>query len=337
VIQGGVSVNPLAAVDVPPGVPRCAEHAGSWCAKVFDLSHAAWLARAAQVVITPLIAIVAIIIVAVILRWIVGRLIKRLVSDAGNGHGRSIVRPLKDRSSHRLSAETASDRRAQRAQTLGSLLKSVASVVIYGLAFVIILQKLGINVGAIIASAGVIGLAVAFGAQTLVQDFVSGVFMMLEDQYGVGDWVDVGSASGTVETLGLRVSTLRGLDGTLWHVRNGTITAVGNSSQHYATAVVDIPVAYTADTDHALEVIGQAARAAAARPDVGKHLLGEVTVAGVQSITPEAVTLRVTVPTKPGQQWGVKRTLNADIKTALRSADIPSPLIGLLTNGNGTG
>ncbi len=327
----------VAALDAAPGVPNCATHAGSWCAKVFDLSHAAWLARVAQVVITPLIAIVAIIVVAVILRWVVGKLIKRLVSGSRNGHGRGILRPLKDRSSHRLSTETVSDRREQRAQTLGSLLKSVASLVIYGLAFVIILQKLGINVGAIIASAGVIGLAVGFGAQSLVQDFLSGIFMMIEDQYGVGDWVDVGSAEGTVETLGLRVSTLRDLDGTLWHVRNGTITAVGNSSQHFATAVVDIPVAYTADTEAALEIMGHAARTAAARPEVRKNLLGEVTVAGVQSIAPEAVTLRVTVPTKPGQQWATRRTLNAAIKTALRSAGIPSPLVGVLTSGNGSG
>jgi small conductance mechanosensitive channel len=330
-------VDLVAALDASPGVPNCATHAGSWCAKVFSLSHAAWLARVAQVVITPLIAIVAVIIVAVILRWLIGKLIKKLISDTGRARGPSILRPLKDRSSHRLPEDTVSDRREQRAQTLGSLLRSVASLVIYGLAFVIILQKVGINVGAIIASAGVIGLAVGFGAQTVVQDFLSGVFMMIEDQYGVGDWVDVGSAAGTVENVGLRVCTLRDLDGTLWHVRNGTITAVGNSSQHYATAVMDIPVAYTADTEHALEVVGHAARTTAARPEVRKSLLGDVTVAGVQSIAPEAITLRVTVPTKPGQQWATRRTFNADIKTALRSAGIPSPLIGVLTNGNGSG
>jgi small conductance mechanosensitive channel len=330
-------VNLFAALDAAPGVPNCATHAGSWCAKVFDLSHAAWLARVAQVVITPLIVSLAIIVVAVVLRWVLGKLIKKLVSDAGRGRGPSILRPLKDRSSHRLPEDTVSDRREQRAQTLGSLLKSVASLVIYGLAFVIILQKLGINVGAIIASAGVIGVAVGFGAQSVVQDFLSGIFMMIEDQYGVGDWIDVGSAEGTVENVGLRVSTLRDLDGTLWHVRNGTITAVGNSSQHFATAVVDIPVAYSADAEQALEVVGHAARTAAARSDVRKNLLGDITVAGVQSIAPEAITLRVTVPTKPGQQWATRRTLNAAIKTALRSAGIPSPLVGVLTNGNGSG
>jgi small conductance mechanosensitive channel len=217
------------------------------------------------------------------------------------------------------------ERRRQRAATIGSLLRSTTSFMIYGTAFVLVLGEFGVNLAPIIASAGVIGVAVGFGAQNLVKDFLSGMFMMLEDQYGVGDVVDLGPASGTVETIGLRVTTVRDIEGTLWYVRNGAISRVGNTSQHFSIALVDVPLGHGADLTRATEVAEQAARRAVAEPPLADDLLGEVNVLGVQSVTAEGVTLRVTVTTRPGQQAAVRRALFEAIATAFTEENMPPP------------
>ncbi|TVT18939.1 mechanosensitive ion channel [Amycolatopsis acidiphila] len=240
-----------------------------------------------------------------------------MTSGVADGRMPTMLRPL----SHR-GGSAASARRAQRARTVGSLLRSVASFVIYGVAFVLVLSKLGINIAPILASAGVVGVAVGFGAQNLIKDFLSGIFMMLEDQYGVGDVVDLGDATGTVEMVGLRITTVRDVNGTVWYVRNGTISAVGNSTQRFGVAVVDMPIGYTADVDQAAEIAGEAARQAVARAPLSDDVLGEVETLGAQDLTQTGITLRLTVKTKPGRQWAVRRALTADVKMALDTAGI---------------
>ena len=128
---------------------------------------------------------------------------------------------------------------------MGSLLKSITSIVIFTIFGITAIAELGYPIGPLIASAGVVGVALGFGAQSLVKDFLSGIFMIFEDQYGVGDVVDLGEASGTVEAVGLRVTRLRDVEGTVWYVRNGEILRVGNQSQNWARTVLDIPVAST--------------------------------------------------------------------------------------------
>lgn len=295
---------------------------GFRCQRIYHLTHTDWLSRLGQNVLAPLIAIVAILTVAVLLRWLAHRLISRLTTGVAAGGMPKIPHP-------RRLGPTSFERRAQRARTVGSLLRSVSTFVVHGTAFVLVLGKLGIDVAPILASAGVVGVAVGFGAQNLVKDFLSGIFMMLEDQYGVGDVVDLGAASGTVEMVGLRVTTVRDIDGTAWYVRNGTITAVGNSTQHYGVAVVDIPIGYSADVEHALEIAGEAARQAVAEPPLADDILGEVDILGTQNLTQAAITIRLTVTTKPGKQWAVRRALTADVKTALDDAGIAAPLAGL--------
>ena len=159
-------------------------------------------------------------------------------------------------------------RRVQRAETMGSLLKSVASIVIFTVFGITAVAQLGYPIGPLIASAGVVGVALGFGAQSLVKDFLSGIFMIFEDQYGVGDSVDVGEAGGTVEAVGLRVTRLRDVEGTVWYVRNGEIIRVGNQSQNWARTVLDIPVALNQDLRRVQDVL----RDVAARP-VGRRRL----------------------------------------------------------------
>jgi small conductance mechanosensitive channel len=199
---------------------------------------------------------------------------------------------------------------------------------IYGVAFMMVLAEFGVDIAPMLASAGVVGLAIGFGAQNLVRDFLSGIFMMLEDQYGVGDTVDVGAAVGEVEAVGLRTTTIRDVSGTVWYVRNGEILRVGNSSKGFAVAVVDLPLAHHADTRLAGELALQAAR------EVTEHEHAEdVTetpkLLGVQSVTPYAVTLRLTVQTRPGRQWAVQRALNARVQSALTAAEIPAPAVAV--------
>ncbi|NKQ55809.1 mechanosensitive ion channel [Amycolatopsis sp. K13G38] len=266
-------------------------------------------------ILKPLLGILAILVGAYLTRWLAHRLIDRMTTGIAEGRISSLLhRPI----------TTTSERRAQRARTVGSLLRSVASFVIYGIATILALSKLGINIAPILASAGVVGVAVGFGAQNLIKDFLSGIFMMLEDQYGVGDVVDLGDAAGTVEMIGLRITTVRDIDGTLWYVRNGTISAVGNSTQRFGVAVVDIPIGYTADVDRALEIAAQTARVTVEH--LKDDVLGEVELLGAQELSQASITIRLTVTTKPGRQWAVRRALMADVKMALDTAGIAAPL-----------
>lgn len=181
------------------------------------------------------------------------------------------------------------------------------------------------------------GLAIGFGAQNLVRDFVTGVFMLLEDQYGVGDIVDLGEAIGEVESVGLRVTTVRDVDGTLWYVRNGEILRVGNMSQDYAVARVEVPVSLSADVTRAEEVAVEAAKEALKDPELAANVIGEPEMLGVQELSPDLVTLRMTVKTKPNAQWSVQRRLRREILRAYdrNGIDLPYPQgrVPLLVNG----
>ncbi|GEL96174.1 mechanosensitive ion channel family protein [Cellulomonas composti] len=217
----------------------------------------------------------------------------------------------------------ATARRAQRARTLGSVLRSTASIVVGGIAFFLVLDQLGINLAPFIASVGIVGVALGFGAQSLVKDFLTGTFMLLEDQYGVGDVVDVGPAVGTVEAVTLRVTKVRDAEGTLWHVPNGTMVRVGNKTQGWSYATVELEVDYFADLDEVRRVLTEVAAAVAADPTTGAAVDGEPTVTGIEKLTADGVTMRVRVRSTPARQWEVARALRSAARTALEEAGIP--------------
>ena len=317
---------PLPLPTAPISETPCSATDGPWCEVVYQVTGIDWLARALSVVIDGTIKTVLIVAIAVLVRGLLHRGIRRLARGAGEGQLPALLRPLRDRGTQRPhTGVVLSERRRQRAATIGSLLRSVASLVIYGIAFVLILGEFGVDLTPIVASAGVIGLAVGFGAQNLVKDFLSGIFMMLEDQYGVGDTVDLGPASGTVESVGLRVTTVRDAEGTLWYVRNGEISRVGNHSQHFSIALIDVPVGHGTNIARATAIAETAAREAVTEPPLAATVLDEVTVLGVQSVTSEAVTLRLTVTTKPGEQVAVRRAMFGAVSTAFAEAQIPPP------------
>jgi moderate conductance mechanosensitive channel len=221
----------------------------------------------------------------------------------------------------------AAVRRAQRAQTIGSVLRSIATVVIGVMTILMVMTELGFDLGPLLASAGIAGVAIGFGAQTLVKDYLSGLFMVAEDQYGIGDVVDLGEASGTVESVGLRVTQVRAVDGTLWHVRNGEILRVGNSSQGWARAVLDIPVPYDADVEKVSDLILSSAKDLSADPDYRRLILDDPEIWGVEALTGESVVIRLAIRTKPLEQWGVARAMRARLKVDLDRAGLRIPLL----------
>ena len=310
--------------------PPCVAEDGSLCQKMYELTSTDWLARYADTVVNGAVSVLTIMLVAFGLRLLIHRAISRLSNRISEGRAPSWLRGRdRDAQSGPGPRAQSAERRAQRARTLGSLLRSVSSFVIYGIAFIMVLAEFGVDVAPILASAGVLGIAIGFGAQNLVRDFLSGIFMMLEDQYGVGDTVDLGEAIGDVEAVGLRITTIRDISGTVWYVRNGEILRVGNFSKGFAVAVVDVPVGHQADIDRAGEFALQGAREVT-EGEHARDVIAPPELLGVQAVTPYAVTLRLTVKTRPGRQWQVQRALNTRVQSALTTAGVPAPVVAAL-------
>ena len=258
---------------------------------------------------TP-VRILAIVIAALVARHILHRVINGVVARAGAVAPPKRVFPGKRVAKVVIGSTTMfSERRAQRAKTLGSLMRSVVTAVVYSIAAVMVLQELGFNVAPLIASAGVVGVALGFGAQNLVKDFINGVFMLAEDQYGVGDVIDMGQAKGTVEAVGLRITRLRDDDGAAWFVRNGEVLRLGNKSQGWSTAMVDVTVAAEEDLDKVRELLSEVATQLVEDPAFVDVIDGDAQVLGFETVTPGAVTFRVVIRTKPLENGSVERAL----------------------------
>ncbi|HEX6335619.1 MAG TPA: mechanosensitive ion channel family protein [Jiangellaceae bacterium] len=282
--------------------------------------------------------IIGLILLAFIARYVLHRLINRMVHRAETTQPPD--RMLGSKQAARIvfgSTGAYSERRALRARTLGSLAKSIITAVIAAIAIVMILAQFGFNIGPLLASAGIVGVALGFGAQNLVKDFLSGVMMLLEDQYGVGDVIDMGEATGVVEAVGLRVTRLRSIDGTVWYVRNGEVIRVGNSSQDWARAVIDIGVSYEADPARVREILAEVSHEFAADLAWSELILEEPEVWGVESLGADSVVVRLVVKTKPLEQWKVARQLRERIKVRLdqEGIEIPFPQRTIWVRGEG--
>ncbi|HEY5518896.1 MAG TPA: mechanosensitive ion channel family protein [Cellulomonas sp.] len=301
----------LTAAD-PQGPGAVLADNGKAAARWFDaLITPAW-----QIALT--LAIGAIVLA--LLRRFIARTVRKLVDGgpAVRRHaGRLLARGLRQDGGQPDVSPLAAARRAQRAQTMGSALSSGATLLVGGLVVVVGLGLLHIDVGPLLASAGVVGVALGFGAQTLVKDFLAGISMLAEDQYGVGDVVDLGEASGVVEQVGLRVTQVRSLNGTLWYVRNGEILRVGNMTQGWSRALIEVRVLADQDVPRVRELLLQAATEVTADPELGPAIQGDAEVAGIEDLTAEGVMLRLLVKTAPSRQWDVSRALRARIRENL--------------------
>ncbi|MEX2324176.1 MAG: mechanosensitive ion channel family protein, partial [Nitriliruptoraceae bacterium] len=200
-----------------------------------------------------------------------------------------------------------------------------AAAAVWLAAVLVILQDLGIRLQPILAGAGLIGVIIGFGAQQLVRDIIAGIAMLIEDQYGVGDWIEVDGVFGEVERVGLRATAFRDIDGVVHHVLNGYIQRVGNLSQHWARATFDVPLALDADIATAKELIHQVATELARDSVWGADIIGDPEVWGVQEYGPAGVKIRLVVATKPLRNWDITRQLRERIKYAFDAAGIRMP------------
>ena len=282
----------------------------SWvCQQVLESTDGnEFLARTADFLLAKPLQILLILLGA----WVANRLLRRAIA----------------RFDQRVAANDSVLGRARatsRAETISQVFRSVATASIYGIAALLVLGEVGINLGPLLAGAGIAGVAIGFGAQSLVKDFLSGVFMIVEDQYGVGDVVDLGDASGTGEAVTLRSTRLRDVNGTVWHVPNGTIQRVANKSQEWARAVIDVTVAYDTDVRHASDVIKLVADELWHEEAWNSCVLEEPEVWGVESLGADGVVIRLVLKTQPAEQFKVMRELRVRIKNAFEAEGIQIP------------
>ncbi len=316
----------------------CGSDPGIACEFVFELTENEFLARAVEWAVSKPLKVVFIFLVAFVANRLLRRAIQRSVDrlvvlrqasaqqreeqEVGDGRFESLL----GRAEEKLEfLKAQSERSQQRARTLGTVLKSIATSLIYGFAVLMVLGEFGVNLGPLIAGAGVVGIALGFGAQTIVRDFLSGIFMMLEDQYGVGDVIDFGETAGVVEEISLRTTQLRDVHGTVWFVPNGEIKRVGNKSQLWSRTVLDIDVAYDTDLGRAGEIIkGVAIELYEEQPEKAT-IIEPPEIWGVERFGDNSITIRLAVKTEPLEQWAVGRELRGRLKRALDEAGIEIP------------
>ena len=314
----------LAQATNDPGLVQACGPKGEqgWiCSTVYRITGDERAAEVADALSKP-IRVVVILLVAWLVVAISRRFISRLVAKMSGGVEKLVAHP---KVSFVDTGPMSQTRRAQRAETVGAVLRSIVAIVVWTIAIFSALEVLGVSLGPLLATAGVAGIAIAFGAQSLVKDFLTGAFMLVEDQFAVGDVVDVGVATGTVEGVSLRTTRLRDLDGVVWHVPNGTIVRVGNKSQQWSRSVVDIPVAYQADIAKATDVIREVADALRHDDHFAPLILDQPDVLGVESMAPGQVIVRVVIRTQPQAQFRVGRELRLRVKAALDAAGIAAP------------
>ena len=318
----------------------CGADSGAVCSLIFDMTGSPNAARIAEFATRPIKALLILVVA-----WIVNRMVRRWVDHIVEGwlerrsEAEEEARRKSDEVSDRLDdlRESAlrrarllvdqQERSGQRTRTLGTVLRSITSFTIYGIAVMMALGEFDVNLGPLIAGAGIVGVAVGFGAQSLVKDFLSGVFMLLEDQYGVGDVVDVGDTVGVVEEVKLRSTQIRDINGTLWHIPNGSIPRVANMSQDWGRVVLDVEVAYDTDLAVATAVIKDVADGVWEEQLPSATIVEEPAILGVQDFGESSVSIRLMAKTEPAEHWATARELRARIKVALDEAgiDIPFP------------
>jgi moderate conductance mechanosensitive channel len=291
----------------------------------WDLSHSSAATQLVKVyLVGPLSQagrIVFVLVLALVVRAIVNRVIRKVTERAATA---TLPVPANGRA-HKAAAAVhlaGTERREQRARALGSILRSAVSIIVFGIAALTVLGILGFNLAPLLASTAVLGVALGFGAQNLVRDYLAGLLMLVEDHYGVGDTINAGVATGTVEAMTLLTTQLRDVNGVVWHIRNGTIDGVGNESQGWSRAVIDYPVPYGEDLARIRTLMDRAAESLYREGGWKELMLEKPEVWGAQELSSKEVTMRLVAKTTPMRQWEVARELRARVKAALDAAGV---------------
>ena len=305
----------------------CGAEPAYLCEKVFEWTDSEFAAIAAEWILDRPIRILLIVVIAWLISRVLQRAVVRFTKTIATPSKNATLSQLRERGPGRLLIEETTRARAEaRAETIGLVLRSIVTAVVWSIAALLILGQLEIDLAPLIAGAGIGGIALGFGAQSIVKDFLSGLFMLIEDQYGVGDVIDIGPATGTVEEVSLRSTTLRDVNGTVWHIPNGEIARVGNYSQLWSRAVIDVEVAYDVDLRFASGVIQRVADEMWEDPEWGgDELMERPEVWGIQNLGASGIAIRLAVKTEPSMQWATERELRLRIKEALDEAGIEIP------------
>ena len=300
----------------PELIEACGEKPGVVCESVFGWTSNRRLAEAAEWLVGTPLRILLVCVIALLLNRLVRGIITRAVARFLDEHREPRRFELRLADKQMALLVERAERARQRALTMSAVLCNLATVAIFSVATLMVLSELGVNLAPLIAGAGIIGIAVGFGSQALVRDFISGMFLVIEDQFGVGDTVDLGEAKGVVERVTLRTTSLRDVEGNLWVVPNGEIRRVANKSQLWARAVLDVRVDYDADLDRAIVVLQEVASDLwqSSAPTAG--IIEEPQVLGIESFGDGVTVVRLSAKTAPGAQFEVARMLRARIKAA---------------------
>jgi len=312
--------------DVPDTLTgNCGSNPGIACRLAWDLTHSSSATQVVKVYLAGPVSqagrIAFVLVLALFVRAIVHRVINKVTERAAT----ATLAVTPNGRAHRAAATvqmTGTERREQRARALGSILRSAVSVIVFGIAALTILGILGFNLAPLLASTAVLGVALGFGAQNLVRDYLAGLLMLVEDHYGVGDTINAGVATGTVEAMSLLTTRLRDVNGVVWHIRNGTIDSVGNESQGWSRAVIDYPVPYGEDLGRIRALMEQAAESLYREGGWKQLMLEKPEVWGAQELSSKEVTMRLVAKTTPMRQWEVARELRARVKAALDEAGV---------------
>jgi small-conductance mechanosensitive channel len=277
--------------------------------------------------LAPVVIVIGAALVSRVARYVVKHTVRRFGSQKMQRRMTVVRRHVP--AAFFKTGETLTLRSAQRVEAIAAAAGGAVSFVVWIVAFVLILHSFGAKIGPILAGAGLLGVALGFGAQSLVRDLVSGFFILVEDQYGVGDWVTVGKrdgvqASGEVEAVTLRATRVRAVDGTVWHVPNGQMTPVGNMSQHWSRALVDVRVAYATDVEQARRAMKEAADEVWRADDA---IIEEPEVWGVVGMDHTGILMRLVAKTEPLQQWRTSRELRERIKARFDEEGIEIPSV----------
>jgi small-conductance mechanosensitive channel len=285
----------------------CGHDPGMACRLAWDLTHSDSAAQLVRVYLAGPVSeglrVAFVVAVALLIRGLAHRVINRATERAAR-------------------MEAGTDRREQRARALGSILRSAVSILVSGIAVLTILGDLGFNLTPLLLSTTVLGVALGFGAQNLVRDYLSGILMLVEDHYGVGDTIHAKDATGTVEAMTLLTTRLRDVNGVVWHIRNGTIESVGNESQGWSRAVIDYPVPYGEDLTRIRKLMEQAAQSLFQESGWSALMLEQPEVWGAQELSSKEVTMRIVAKTAPMRQWEVARELRSRVKAVLDAAGV---------------
>jgi moderate conductance mechanosensitive channel len=302
----------------------CGQDPNWSCRVALEQTDSAGFASAAEWLVGKPLSILAIVIAALIVNRLARRALKRGLRGLASGGVKERLGAARRRTpAALLDTQEVSVRATQRIEALATVLRSVVTFVIALVAVLLILGELGFNLAPLLAGAGIVGVALGFGSQTLVKDFLSGFFILVEDQFGVGDIVDLETGvSGVVEAVSLRTTRLRSVDGTVWHMPNGEIRRVGNMSQHWSRALLDVEVAYDTDIQHAREVIKGVADELWHESE---HVLEEPDLWGVEDLGMNGIKIRLVVKTTPSEQWAISRTLRERLKSAFDAEGIEIP------------